>query len=69
MAVGRGNPGQPMTRLEPVIAELETARRTAAARFAAEANMPLAAFLRHFRVIMEGPDRASEISFRVEPRE
>lgn len=58
-----------MKRLNPVIAELEAARNFATARFASEANMPIEAFLRHFRVIcesdVEGP---SDVQFRVEPR-
>ncbi|HSC87493.1 MAG TPA: hypothetical protein VLC09_09500 [Polyangiaceae bacterium] len=59
-----------MKRLEPVIAELEAARSHAIARFAAEANMPVSAFQRHFRVIMEGsPGQTGDVSFRVEPIE
>jgi hypothetical protein len=59
-----------MNRLEPVIAELEAARSHAIAQFAAEANMPVAVFQRHFRVIMEGsPSTNGEVSFRVEPIE
>lgn len=58
-----------MNRLGPVIAELEAARAYATARFAAEANMPIEAFLRHFQVIVEtGTKDSSEVSFRVEPR-
>ena len=40
-----------MNRLDPVILELEAARATAIAQFAAEANMPVPDFQRHFRVI------------------
>lgn len=59
-----------MNRLDPVIAELEAAKNFAIARFAAEANMPVADFQRHFRVVLEGsPAETGEISFRVEPRE
>jgi len=59
-----------MDRLEPVIAELEAARNRAIAQFAAEANMPIPDFQRHFRVVMEGsPSASGEVSFRVEPRE
>lgn len=56
-----------MKRLGPVIAELEAARNFATARFASEANMPVQAFLRHFRVLCES-DGNGEIQFRVEPR-
>ncbi len=56
-----------MKRLEPVIAELEAARNFATARFAAEANMPVQAFLRHFRVLCESDDKG-DVQFRVEPR-
>ena len=59
-----------MKRLGPVIAELDAARAYATARFASEANMPIAAFLDHFRVVCEaGGDDRSEIQFRVEPRD
>lgn len=58
-----------MKRLDPVIAELEAARNFATARFASEANMPIAAFLRHFRVLCEsGTDESADVQFRVEPR-
>lgn len=60
----------PMKRLDPVIAELEAAKNQAIAQFAAEANMPVPDFRRHFRVVMEGsPSISGEVSFRVEPRE
>jgi len=59
-----------MTRLDPVIAELEAARTQAIAQFAAEANMPVPDFQRHFRVVMEGaPSTSGAVAFRVEPRE
>jgi hypothetical protein len=59
-----------MARLDSVIAELEEARREATQRFAAQANMPVSAFLRHFRVVMQSyPGEAQVLSFRVEPRE
>lgn len=57
-----------MKRLVPVIAELEAARNFATARFASEANMPIQAFLRHFRVICESGMDDSDVQFRVEPR-
>lgn len=58
-----------MKRLDPVIAELEAAQNFATARFASEANMPIEAFLRHFRVICEsGMEGHSDVQFRVEPR-
>ena len=58
-----------MNRLGPVIAELEAARNYATARFAAEANMPIEDFLRHFVVVLEtGAADDTQISFRVEPR-
>ena len=57
-----------MKRLVPVIAELEAARDFATARFASEANMPIQAFLRHFRVICESGIDGGDIQFRVEPR-
>lgn len=58
-----------MKRLDPVIAELEAARNFATARFASEANMPIDAFLRHFRVICESSvESDSDVQFRVEPR-
>lgn len=59
-----------MKRLDPVIAEIEAARTFAVARFAAEANMPVDAFLRHFRVVCETsePSRGG-VAFRVEPRD
>ncbi len=56
-----------MERIDPVIAELEAARQFAVARFAAEANMPVADFLKHFRVKMQSPDEKGEVSFVVEP--
>lgn len=59
-----------MKRLDSVIAELEAARGYAVARFASEANMPVADFLRHFRVVLENPSKeAEDVSFRVEPLE
>lgn len=59
-----------MSRLEAVIDEIEGAKKRAIARFAAEANMPVPDFLRHFRVICESPSPSAEsIAFRVEPRE
>jgi hypothetical protein len=59
-----------MTRLEAVIDEIEGAKKRAIARFAAEANMPVTDFLRHFKVICETPSPgAASIAFRVEPRE
>lgn len=59
-----------MERLDPVIAELETARSSAVAHFAAEANMPVGDFLRHFQVILEEAEgETKQVSFRVEPRE
>lgn len=62
-------PAGKMKRLIPVIAELEAARNFATARFASEANMPIEAFLRHFRVICEsGAEVDSDVQFRVEPR-
>lgn len=58
-----------MKRLGPVIAELEAARAYAAARFAAEANMPVEDFLRHFHVVIEtGSTDDARVQFRVEPR-
>lgn len=58
-----------MNRLAPVIAELEAARNYATARFAAEANMPVEDFLRHFVVVVEtAAAEETTISFRVEPR-
>lgn len=57
-------------RLDSVIAEIEAARSLAVARFAAEVNMPVRDFLRHFRVVTEGPNgEGAHVSFRVEPRE
>ena len=56
-----------MERIDPVIAELEAARQFAVARFAAEANMPVSEFLQHFRVVMQSPNEAGEVSFVVEP--
>jgi hypothetical protein len=57
-----------MERLDAVITELEAARDLATARFASEVNMPVREFLRHFRVILEGPRAdSSEVFFRVEP--
>ena len=59
-----------MNRLNSVIAELEAAKSLAVAQFASEANMPIEAFLRHFKVVCESPvNEAGQISFRVEPRE
>jgi hypothetical protein len=59
-----------MKRINSVIAELEAARSLAVAQFASEANMPIEAFLRHFRVVCESPlNDQGQISFRVEPRE
>jgi len=59
-----------MKRLDTVIAELEAARSFAVARFAAEANMPIRDFLRHFKVILESPeDEQEQVQFRVEPLE
>ncbi len=59
-----------MSRLEAVIDEIEVAKKQATARFAAEANMPVVVFLRHFRVICETPGPgAASIAFRVEPRD
>jgi hypothetical protein len=59
-----------MSRLEGVIAELESAKSQAIARFASEVNMPVPDFLRHFRVVVDAPalDDAS-VNFRVEPRD
>lgn len=59
-----------MKRLNSVIAELEAAKSLAVAQFASEANMPIEAFLRHFRVVCESPiTESGQISFRVEPLE
>ena len=58
-----------MERLNPVIAELEAARNFAVARFAAEANMPIADFLQHFKVLMNSADADGQVSFTVEPIE
>ncbi len=60
-----------MSRLESVITEIETAKKRAIERFAAQANMPVSAFLRHFRVVMESYPGQGEggLSFRVEPRD
>jgi len=59
-----------MKRINSVIVELEAARSLAVAQFASEANMPIEAFLRHFRVVCESPlNDQGQISFRVEPRE
>lgn len=59
-----------MSRIEEVIAEVDAAREAATRKFAAEVNMPLADFRRHFQVVLElaaGDDPA--VSFRVEPKE
>lgn len=59
-----------MNRLDAVIAELQSAKDEAITRFAAEANMPVVDFLRHFRVIVEtSTEDLKTVSFRVEPRE
>jgi len=59
-----------MKRLNSVVVELEAARSLAIAQFASEANMPVEAFLRHFKVVCESPiNEHGQISFRVEPRE
>jgi len=59
-----------MDRINSVIAEIEAARNAAVARFASEVNMPVRDFLRHFRVVTEGPSgEGTQVSFRVEPRE
>lgn len=59
-----------MNRLDTVIEELETARTEAVARFAAEANMPVPDFQRHFRVVVESmATNQGQVAFRVEPRE
>lgn len=60
---------QTMDRINSVIAEIEAARTAAVARFASEVNMPVRDFLRHFRVVTEGPSDVGQVSFRVEPRE
>lgn len=59
-----------MSRIEQVIAEVNAAREEATRRFAAEANMPVADFQRHFQVVLElsSGDEPS-VSFRVEPIE
>jgi hypothetical protein len=59
-----------MNRLEPVIEELEAARAEATSRFAAEAEMPVPDFQRHFRVVLDSMTVSSgEVAFRVEPKE
>lgn len=59
-----------MDRLDAVIAEIEAARANAVSQFAAEANMPVPDFQRHFRVVLEGaPADSGQVSFRVEPIE
>lgn len=59
-----------MNRLDPVIEELEAARVQAVARFAAEANMPVPDFQRHFRVVVDSmAANHGQVAFRVEPRE
>ncbi len=59
-----------MKRINSVIAELETAKSLAVAKFASEANMPVAAFLRHFKVVCESTvNEQGQVSFRVEPKE
>jgi hypothetical protein len=59
-----------MSRIEHVIAEVSAAREEATRKFAAEANMSVADFQRHFQVVLElaaGDDPS--VSFRVEPIE
>ncbi len=57
-----------MKRINSVIVELEAAKSLAVAQFASEANMPVEAFLRHFKVVCESPvNEEGQISFRVEP--
>ncbi len=59
-----------MDRLDSVIDEIEAARGEAVQRFASEVGMPVSEFLRHFRVVVEGPNSSTmQVSFRVEPRE
>jgi len=59
-----------MSRIDEVIAEVDAAREAATRKFAAEVNMPLADFRRHFDVVLElaaGDEPA--VSFRVEPKD
>lgn len=59
-----------MERIESVIEEIERMRSSAVERFAAEANMPVPDFRRHFRVVLEEAKLSDgQVSFRVEPKE
>ncbi len=59
-----------MSRIDEVIAEVDAAREAATRKFAAEVNMPLADFRRHFDVVLElAAGDEPTVSFRVEPRE
>ncbi len=59
-----------MSRIEEVVAEVNAAREAAIAKFAAEVNMPVADFSRHFRVVAElTTGQEPQVTFRVEPHE